>query len=167
MQYGCSDGATSFTGALHVNALSGTIYTNAIYLEIEVIGALGGTSDFNGGTASADPFLFIPSTFPDAGTYSIEVSPQIGNVFEAVPESATWAMMLVGFAALAGLRYHRVYKRHRSDCRFGGSEFRSVEATTERVHGLRGRVSRGGEANEEAWDSLSRGGARRARRPSR
>ena len=109
---GCSDEATSFTGTLQVNAVSGTIYTNAIHLEIEVIGALGGTSDVDGGTASADPFLFIAPAFPDAGAYSIEVSPNIGNVSEAVPEFATWAMLLVGFAALAGLRYHRVYGRH-------------------------------------------------------
>jgi hypothetical protein len=108
---GCTDEATGFTGTLQVNALSGTVYTNAVHLEIEVIGALGGTSDFDGGMASADPFLFIASTFPDAGDYSIEVSPNIGNVSEAVPEPATWGMLLVGFAALAGLRYHRVYKR--------------------------------------------------------
>ncbi len=109
---GCSDEATGFTGTLQVNALSGTIYNNAIHLEIDVIGALGGTSDFDGGTASVDPFLFIAPTFPNAGDYSIEVSPNIGNVSEAVPEFATWAMLLVGFAALAGLRHHRVYSRH-------------------------------------------------------
>jgi hypothetical protein len=108
---GCIDEATGFSGTLQVNALSGTIYTNAIHLEIEVIGALGGTSDVDGGTASADPFLFIDPTLSDAGAYSIEVSPNIGNVSEAVPESATWAMLLVGFAALAGLRYHRVDRR--------------------------------------------------------
>jgi hypothetical protein len=103
---GAGVGETGFTGVLQVSALSGTIYTDAIHLEIDVIGALGGTSDFDGGMASADPYIFVPPAY--ASEYSIEVSPNIGNVpMGTVPEPATWAMLLVGLAALAGLRYHR------------------------------------------------------------
>jgi hypothetical protein len=99
----CTDEAIGFTGILQVDALSGAVYTNAIHLEIEAIGALGGTSDFNGGSASADPYVFIPAPF--ASQYTVEVSPNIGNALAAtVPEPGAWAMLLVGFATLAGLR---------------------------------------------------------------
>ena len=70
---GCT-GQTSFTGTLQVNALSGAV--NTVHLEIEVIGALGNASDFNGGMASADPYIYIAPTFNNADGYGIEVSSQ-------------------------------------------------------------------------------------------
>jgi hypothetical protein len=103
---GVGDGETNFIGALKVDALSGTLYTNAIHLEIEAGGARG--ASYNGGTASADPYIFISPTFQNAGEYSIEVSPNIGNVpASAVPEPSTWAMMLLGFAGLGWAAYRR------------------------------------------------------------
>ena len=104
---GCGDAGTSFTGTLHVDAVSGAVYTNAVHLEIDVIGALDAT--FDGGTASADPFIYVAPTFSDASEYSIEVSPNIGNVAASAPEASTWAMMLTGFAGLgfAGFRASR------------------------------------------------------------
>jgi len=105
---GAGDGETGFTGTLQVDAVAGTIYTNAVHLEIEAIGAYGTGSDYDGGTASADPHLFIPSTFPNVDEYSIVVSPNIGN---AVPEPSTWVMMLIGFAGLGFGGFRAWYKR--------------------------------------------------------
>jgi hypothetical protein len=111
---GCADAATGFAGTLHVNALSGTVYTNAVHLEVDVIGALG--NSFNGGMASADPYLFVDPSFLNAGEYSIEVSSNIGNVPEGgVPEPATWAMLLIGSAALLALRRRRTHSRCRGE----------------------------------------------------
>ena len=73
-------------------------------LEQEVDGVSGGTSTV---TASIDPYFFIPSTDPNAGEYSIILSPGIGNApLSTIPEPSTWAMMLLGFAGLGflGLR---------------------------------------------------------------
>jgi hypothetical protein len=82
---GC-DGATGFSGTLQVNALSGAV--NSVHLEIEAGGARGSASDFDGGTASVDPYIYVDPTFLNAGDYSIEVSPNIGNVPVPLPATA-------------------------------------------------------------------------------
>lgn len=74
---GCT-GQTAFAGTLYVDAQSGSVDT--VHLEIEAGGAAGNSSDFNGGMASADPYIYIDPNFAGAGDYSIEVSPNIGNV---------------------------------------------------------------------------------------
>jgi hypothetical protein len=100
---GAGTGETNFTGTLQVDALSGAVDT--VHLEVEVIGALGSTADFNGGMVSADPFIYIAPTFPTAGDYSIEVSPNIGNVplSVPVPEPGSLALLGVSLVSLAAL----------------------------------------------------------------
>jgi hypothetical protein len=108
---GAGTGSTSFTGALQVTALSDTAYiTNGlsfnqgVHLEVEAGGALGSASDFDGGTVSADPHLFVDPSFPNASEYSIVLSPNIGNSVPTIPEPSTWVLMSAGLVGLAGLR---------------------------------------------------------------
>jgi hypothetical protein len=71
----------------------------------EVDGVSGGTSTV---TASIDPYFFIPSTDPNAGEYSIILSPGIGNSpLSTIPEPSTWALLCTGFASLAFASYRR------------------------------------------------------------
>jgi hypothetical protein len=106
---GCT-GQTGFTGTLQVNALSGAV--NTVHLEVEAGGALGNQSDFNGGTASADPYIFISPTFSNTDGYSIEVSPNIGNV-PATPLPAALPLFASGMGALGLLGWRRRRKLSR------------------------------------------------------
>jgi hypothetical protein len=108
---GAGTGETNFTGVLQVDALSDTAYVTTgpsfnqgVHLEVEAGGARGNSSDFNGGTVSADPHLFVAPTFPNAAEYSILLSPNVGNAVPTIPEPGTWVLMGVGFVGLAGLR---------------------------------------------------------------
>ena len=108
---GAGTGETNFTGVLQVDALSGTAYVTSgpsfnqgVHLEVEAGGALGNSSDFDGGMVSADPHLFVDPGFPDAAEYSILLSPNIGNAVPGIPEPRAWVLMAVGFVCLAGLR---------------------------------------------------------------
>lgn len=51
------------------------------------------------GSASVDPFFSVPLDF------SIDTSPNIGNLSPSVPEPSTWAMMILGFAAIGFIAY--------------------------------------------------------------
>jgi hypothetical protein len=101
---GCTN-QTNFTGTLQVNAAAGAV--NTVHLEIEVIGALGGT--FNGGMSSADPYIFISPTFTNTDGYGIEVSPNIGNVATPLPATAWLLGAVLGGAGL--------FMRRRKDLR--------------------------------------------------
>jgi hypothetical protein len=100
---GC-DGETGFTGTLQVNALSGAV--NGVHLEIEVGGARGTATDFDGGTASVDPYIYVDPTFLNAGDYSIEVSPNIGNISAAPLPATAW---LLGSALVGAGLFMRRY----------------------------------------------------------
>ena len=101
--------ATAFAGTLSVNALSGAVYTNGIHLEVEAGGARGDASDFDGGTVSADPHIYIDPSFIDAGNYSILLSPNIGNEIPgaSVPEASTWTSMLFGLGGVGMIAWRR------------------------------------------------------------
>lgn len=57
-------------------------------------------------SAFADPYFYIDPTFDHANDFSILVSDGISNT-SAVPESSTWAMMILGFAGVGFLAYRR------------------------------------------------------------
>jgi hypothetical protein len=56
-------------------------------------------------TAKIDPFLQIDPSCNCAQDFQLEISDQILNV-DAVPETSTWAMMIIGFLGL-GIMAHR------------------------------------------------------------
>jgi hypothetical protein len=61
-------------------------------------------------SATLDPKLIVDPSFPDASAYSIVFSPNVGgSAGSAVPESSTWAMLIIGFGGLgiAGWRRGR------------------------------------------------------------
>jgi hypothetical protein len=96
---GCAH-PSSFSGDLSLTVASGAT-------EEIVLGVLDGVSATTGGQAfaSVDPAIFVDPNFIDASLYSIELSPGVGNgvpgTTPAVPEPATWVMLLLGFAGIA------------------------------------------------------------------
>jgi hypothetical protein len=97
---------SSFSGGLSLTVASGAT-------EEIVLGVLAAVSADQGGQAfaSVDPAIFVDPTFRDAAEYSIELSPGVGNglpgTTPAVPEPATWAMLLLGFAGIGFVGYRR------------------------------------------------------------
>jgi PEP-CTERM motif len=92
----CGTNNTSFSGTLAWSANAGDIDT--LQLEIE---AQSGDSPFaEFANASADPFIFVDPSFANAETFSIAVSPGVGNgLASPVPEPGTFG--LIGGSALA------------------------------------------------------------------
>jgi PEP-CTERM motif len=97
---------SSFSGGLSLTVASGAT-------EEIVLGVLAAVSADQGGQAfaSVDPAIFVDPNFIDASLYSIELSPGVGNgvpgTTAAVPEPATWAMLLLGFAGIGFAGYRR------------------------------------------------------------
>jgi hypothetical protein len=59
-------------------------------------------------SATLDPKIIVYPSFPDASTYSIVFSPNVGgSAGSAVPEPSTWAMMIVGFVGLGFIGWQR------------------------------------------------------------
>jgi hypothetical protein len=50
---------------------------------------------------------FIDPTITVASGLLLYWSPGIGNVASAVPEPSTWAMMILGFVEIGGLKHRR------------------------------------------------------------
>jgi hypothetical protein len=99
-------GGSQFDGILIEMDEPGQVYS--IHLEaVASVGIFGGSA-----FASADPFIFVEPTDPNAGLSSVRVSDGIANAVapsSGVPEPSTWTMLLLGFAGL-GLGARRVGK---------------------------------------------------------
>jgi PEP-CTERM motif len=90
------------------NSFSGSIIvhgpTNAAeYIEMQAIAA-----SYLGipGSASVDPKISISQSLIDQG-FSVAVSPGVSNTISAIPEPATWEMMLIGFVGIGLARRRR------------------------------------------------------------
>jgi hypothetical protein len=91
-------GGAQFDGILIEMDEPGQVY----FVHLEAVASVGifGGSAF----ASADPFIFVEPTDPNADLYSIRLSDGIANGVApppGVPEPSTWAMLLLGFAGIA------------------------------------------------------------------
>ena len=109
---GCSDDATALDTTLQITTNPG--YVSSVDLEIEA--GTGFSANPIAGYASADPFIFIDPSVPDASAYTITLSPGVANGLPGmggVPEPATWAMMLAGLG-LAGAQLRDSHRRRRS-----------------------------------------------------
>lgn len=86
-------------------AVSGLFYNHDYLIEMNVTALVHpvGTA-----TAFLDPYLFLDPSLVAQG-YSIVTSDGIGNslTVNAVPESSTWAMMILGFFGLGFMAYRR------------------------------------------------------------
>lgn len=88
---------SDITGTFAIEGLSGR--AAKVFLGIDV-----GASGEGIATAFADPFIFIDPVFLSSNPgYSIIVSEGIGNI-AAVPEPATWALLLGGLLGITAVR---------------------------------------------------------------
>jgi hypothetical protein len=106
----CGASGYSYTLSLSSSpSLSDLSATSIFAMKIEVS---SGADSSSYSFAESDPSIFVPPSFPDASEYSLVLSPGIGNPGAPVPESLTWAMVLVGFAGigLAGFRRRGAFR---------------------------------------------------------
>ena len=94
------------------NVNANTIYEITMYLNIDLdlSAETPSTIDkgyFFGASGAVDPLITLSG--PDASSYTLLLSPGIGDSPTSVPEPSTWDMMLLGFAGLgyAGYRASR------------------------------------------------------------
>lgn len=64
----------------------------------------------NSAFAMVDPLFSIDSTVLNPQDYHLVFSEGVSNIAGAVPEPSTWAMMILGFAGVGLMTYHRKYK---------------------------------------------------------
>src|SRR5579863_720078 len=83
-----------------------------------LIGAASSTTTGGSSEAWTDPRIFLEPGFPGADEYSVVLSPGIGNPAVMVPETSTWAMMLIGFAGLGFAVFRRSRKSDIGSLRF-------------------------------------------------
>ncbi len=95
-----------YVGSIHETVADGDAIRVQLYAQTDGQYGRGLTA-----YASVDPYIHIDPAFVGGQQYSIEVSPGVGNApfASGVPEPATWAMMLGGFALVGGaLRRQRI-----------------------------------------------------------
>jgi PEP-CTERM motif len=108
---GCADtneglcSGSQFGGTLVDMDEPGQVYF--VHLEaVASVGVFGGSA-----FASADPYIFVESTDPNADLYTIRLSDGVANGVApspgSVPEPSTWAMLLLGFAGIGLAGYRR------------------------------------------------------------
>ena len=91
---------SSFSGALHVETVSGHVGTVQLITQAENTFLFGGTAD-----ASIDPLIFIDPSFSAASTYAVLVSDGVGNglapaPIPTVPEPTSFVLLGVGLVTL-------------------------------------------------------------------
>ena len=104
---GCTLNGVHVSGleARYSGTLSGTVTSNTQY-SVEVYAEATATLGYPASMyAYADPQIFIDPSFADAGSYSLVLSPGVGNALNGVPEPSTLLMM--GMAAAASVRVRR------------------------------------------------------------
>jgi hypothetical protein len=94
----CRFGSNGFEGVISVVARSGDV--NTIVIEAEASGVF--SADVNGGSAFADPHIFLDPQFAQKADYQLRLSDGVSNALGPVPEPGTAAMMGVGLAGVAG-----------------------------------------------------------------
>ncbi len=97
-QFDCGSTETSFSGTLAWKATSGDL-GNLLFLSVLAIG--GNSSLPQSATASADPFIFIDPSFPDAAEYSIVVASGASNAPAETPEPGGFSLALIAGALFA------------------------------------------------------------------
>lgn len=104
----CANSAiTSCIGDAPVNQVF-DLHANTAYTVTET--TLASAEEGGSATAFADPYFFLSANFSaEHPGYSVVVSPGVANAPVAgVPEPATWAMLILGFAGVgAGVRRRR------------------------------------------------------------
>jgi len=94
----CALGNSGFNGTMTIMTRSGDV--NTIVIEAEASGAF--SFDVNGGSAFADPHIFLDPRFQPSATYQLRLSDGVSNEVSPVPETGTAALMAAGLAVLAG-----------------------------------------------------------------
>jgi hypothetical protein len=96
--------AAVFGGSTSFSLNSDYVFeTNSVY-EVEMEAGMNPAIS-GSGNAFVDPMFTLPPG------YTLALSPGIGNSLPPIPESSTWAMMLVGFAGLGFIGYRRAKAR--------------------------------------------------------
>jgi len=119
LQYSCGPGNCGFQqnweGTLSMQMAVGDIGTVWIETDIDTEAGYTGCPTPNcvqgvaTASALADPYLYIDPTTPNAGLYSIVVSPGIGNVpLGSTPEPSSVMLFGSGVAGLAGLLRRKI-----------------------------------------------------------
>jgi hypothetical protein len=112
LNYACSSSMTGYCAVSDHFQFDTDFSATSNTQEVLEIDLNGGTAAFGGGPfmASADPMITVDPLYANQG-YSLELSPNVtqGSLASSVPEPGTWAMVLIGFAAL-GFAY-RVRRR--------------------------------------------------------
>ena len=90
----------SEAGTIHVVSSVGEL--GSVYINAAV--SAGYLPAEQTGSALVDPFIHIDHSFADYASYSVEVSPGVGNapIVAGVPEPTMWAMMMLGLGAAGG-----------------------------------------------------------------
>ena len=96
---------TQFNGIINLTANSGT----AVMVQI-LVEANGNALAVGSASASADPFIFIDPTDPNASEYAIIVSDGVGNALATTPLPATLPLFSTGLGALGLLGWRRKRK---------------------------------------------------------
>ena len=94
----CPFASNGFQGVIPVVVRSGDV--NTIVIEAEASGVF--SADVNGGSAFADPHIFLDPQFPQNAQYQLRLSDGVSNALGPIPEPGTAALMGVGLAGLAG-----------------------------------------------------------------